>query len=321
MTRIYDCFLYHDEVELLEIRLELLAEVVDCVVIVTAAETFAGLRKSFSFPAKNPMVLRYSSRIRVVYLDRLPGSDTWSKENFSRNAITQGLSDAKTDDWIVVSDIDELPRPDVLAGLKHQAERNGPIVLDLEYFNFKFNYKLVHGLQAAWPGPVLCRLREFRSAQELRNMRWRLLEDPNSCIEYAGWHFSFLTVTADVSQKLASHAHQEESIQSRRENVDSLIATRQGFHDHLHPGSVWAVVPVNSFRCASLERLVALFPRLVSSANVDDSHTLDRAFRHSVRKMRDYERSKSLVWYRWHELLAELFVRLKRRLFRAFQKK
>src|SRR5207302_8092821 len=96
MTRIYDCFLYHDDVELLEIRLELRAEVVGVFVIVTATETFTGLHKSVAFPTDNPTVRRYSYRIRVVHLDHLLSGDTWVKEHFSRNAIGRGLSDAES---------------------------------------------------------------------------------------------------------------------------------------------------------------------------------------------------------------------------------
>lgn len=321
MTRIYDCFLYHDERELVEIRLELLAGVVDFFVIVTASETFTGLRKSASFPAQNPTVLRYSDRIRVVHLNHLPGADTWSKENFSRNAISQGLGDARPSDWVMVSDVDELPRPTVLEQLKRQSEAPDAIVLDLEYYNFKFNYKLVHGLQAVWAGSVLCRFHAFTSAQELRNKRWMLLEGSNSCIEGAGWHFSFLTATADVSQKLASYPHQEISVQTRRHNIDSLIAAREGFHDHLHPASVWAVVPLSSFGCPDLERLVSRFPRLIVNETPDDSQVLNRAIRHSVRRSCNYERSKILVWYGWRELLTELSKRLKRRISGMFRLK
>ena len=45
MNRIYDCFLYNDERELLSIRLQLLADVVHKFVIVWSGETFTGLKK------------------------------------------------------------------------------------------------------------------------------------------------------------------------------------------------------------------------------------------------------------------------------------
>ena len=321
MPRIYDCFLYNDERELLAIRLQLLAHIVHTFVIVWSSETFTGLKKRNPFPRDLLNLPGLKGKIKLIELGALGAMGAWNKEAFSRNSLGQGIADAESSDLIMVSDVDEIPRPSSLAELVGRDHQDNLVVLGQDYFNFKFNYQLVHGLQAVWPGPVLCRFQVFKSAQELRDKRWILLEDPNTCLEDAGWHFSFLTATAEVSNKLASFSHQEERIQSRRENIESLVATRQGFHDHMHPGSVWAVVPLNALRCASLERLTASFPQFVISANADDRDALDRAIRHSVRRMRDYERSKIAGWYRWGELLAEMFVRLKRRLLRAFHKK
>src|SRR5262249_5052173 len=141
--------------------------------------------------------------------------------------------------------------------------------------------------------------------------RWVLLESPSRCVEDAGWHFSYLTATGDISNKLMSFSHQEENIQSRREQkIDSLIATRRGFHDHLHAGSVWAVVALSSFGCPDLERSISGFPQLVISDNADDSQMVDRAIRHSMRHLYHDERSKIINYYGSRELLAELFKRL-----------
>src|SRR5262249_22285320 len=156
-------------------------------------------------------------------------NSAWEKEAFSRNALMRGIADANSSDLIMVSDVDEIPRPSALTELARQSYRDYPLVLGQDYYNFKFNYKLVHGLQAVWAGPVLCHFQTFKSMQELREKRWVLLESPSRCVEDAGWHFSYLTATGDISNKLMSFSHQEENIQSRREQkIDSLIATRRG---------------------------------------------------------------------------------------------
>ena len=39
------------------------------------------------------------------------GDDPYKRENFQRNAISLGLIDAKDDDLIIISDLDEIPNP------------------------------------------------------------------------------------------------------------------------------------------------------------------------------------------------------------------
>jgi hypothetical protein len=168
---------------------------------------------------------------------------------------------------------------------------------------------------------VLCRFKVFSSPEELRDQRWQLLASSQSCIEHAGWHFSFLTATHDVSEKLANYPHQETIIQSRRrENVVNLISSRQGFHDHLNAGSVWAVIDPESFDCERLRQLIARFPDLSAPGEPDDEAAINRAIRHSVRQIYVQERQKLLRWYGWGELRGELVRRLRNRVSRTMQR-
>jgi hypothetical protein len=321
MNRVYDCFLYNNERELLALRLQLLAGVVHKFVIVWSRRTFTGLKKSEEFPRDVFQSLGLQEKVELIELDELEGKDAWEKEAFSRNALARGIADARPADLIMVSDVDEIPRPSVLAGFVQTFDYAGAVVLALDYYNFKLNYQLVHGLQAVWAGPVVCRRKDFRSAQALREERWRLLDNPSGCVEDSGWHFSFLTTTGEVAVKLASFSHQEKAIQDRRTSeVGALIASRQGFHDHLYPGSVWAVVALSSFRCASLERLVETFPELLVRSGIDEREGVDRGIRHAVRRICDRERTKMLGRFEWHELVAALCGRLNNRVLGAFRK-
>mgnify|MGYP001555811182 CR=1 FL=1 len=117
-AKLIDAFLYNDEVELLEIRLQLLRSVVDKFVIVVSRETFTGIKKPELFPDNNPVVLANKDRIELIIIDRLEGKTAWEKESFSRNALENGLGDLSDEDLIMVSDIDELPQPAILKAVK-----------------------------------------------------------------------------------------------------------------------------------------------------------------------------------------------------------
>jgi beta-1,4-mannosyl-glycoprotein beta-1,4-N-acetylglucosaminyltransferase len=316
MPNIYDCFLYNHERELLSIRLKLLGPVVDRFVVAWSNETFTGLKKQEPFPYDLVRDSGFGAKTKVIEIEALRGKGPWERETFSRNALGEAIDDAGPQDVVMVSDVDEIPRPSVLGELSTRARHQKHLVLEQEYFNFRFNYRLVHGLDAIWPGTVACQWTTFQSAQALRDERWNLLSQEETRIQDAGWHFSFLT-TRDVSRKLASFSHQERAIQSRRESVEALINLRHGFYDHIHAGSVWAVANVESLRCPELERLVREYREFLVEAPPDNQQTLDDAIRHRVRLMRDQEREKMIAWYGWRELVIALWRRLGRRIFRA----
>ena len=306
MPKLVDCFLYHNEEQLLEIRLQLLKDYVDRFVIVCSLETFTGIKKEIAFPENNPVVGSLSNQIDLIMLDKLEGVSAWDKESFSRNQLATKLHGLSKQDLVMVSDIDEIPRPSVIKILKEGSGFDAIKVLELDYFNFKFNYKMFHGLQAAWSGPTVCMYSNFTSPQIMRDYRWKAGENPDTTIPNAGWHFSYLTEKEDVSEKLASFSHQEMEVQSRRENISCLLSKRQGFHDHVHPGSVWGFIDISSFNCRELEKLVSLYPALYEADLVDNLANINDQIKYSMKNVCFAQRAKILRWCTYGELFEEI---------------
>ncbi len=310
-----DCFLFNDEVALLEIRLQLLAPVVDRFVIVFAATTFTGMRKPFGFPHDNPVVMAYRERIDLVLIDKLEGNGAWEKEAFQRNAILRGLANADPDDLVIVSDVDEIPRPSTLVELSEREQDCFPLVLCLDYYNFAFNYKLLHGQQAVWAGPVITPMRALTSPEQLRRLRWVNLLDNSLNVFDAGWHFSFISSGNSVQQKLMSFSHQEVDTQKRASArpVD-LIARREGFHCHMHAGSVWAVVTSEDYRCSELATLISRYPDLVVQEQPDAPAGTALRVKLSVERMSRCEQEKMVRNISTLKIAKELLRRLRRKM-------
>lgn len=307
MIMIHDCFLYNDEIELLNIRLNLLSGFIDRFVIVWSPYTFTGLRKPDGFPYELPIVKTLSHRIEVIELVRVEGTGAWEREAYSRNALMKGLVTAAQDDIVLVSDIDEIPRPSSLKLLRDQGLLTLPVVFIQDYFNFKFNYQLIQGQQAVWPGPVAQRKAAISSPQELRSLRWQLMTTPEQSIDHAGWHFSFLTKSASVQRKLSHFSHQEADVQIRAaSSVDELIFNRAGFHDHLHVGSVWALRETSSFGVPELEALIANYPDLIATGIADSDELIKEKVRWSIFRLSMYELPKLLKSYSVRALVGEL---------------
>lgn len=318
---IVDSFLYSDQSpyrELLKLRLALLRDVVDRFVIVCSRQTFSGRMLPTAFPEHDPLVQEHRDCIQLVIVEELRSVTPREREAALRNALARGLLGLPGDMLVMISDIDELPRPEVVASIVDGPHPTSAVVLGLEYFNFKFNYRLIRGVQELWAGPVVIPLALLGAPQELRQSRWSLFHDPERVIHDAGWHFSFLTATDNVRPKLDSMFVSREvewrgfrdGIRSDRyDSVSKLISARRGFHDHMYGGSVWAHVPISDLRCTSLERLVEQLPDYVLPGPADTP--MDIRKRESLAMWRLYEDEipKVLNNATCHQIISEIAAR------------
>ena len=109
--KIFDCFTYNGEKDLLNLRLNLYKSKVDYFVIVESEIDFRGNKKSLKFDKK---LLQKHKNIRYISLKK---SDFFTlRENYNiefqcRNAFMRGLFDLEDYDQVIISDIDEIISP------------------------------------------------------------------------------------------------------------------------------------------------------------------------------------------------------------------
>jgi len=135
---IYDCFTFFNELDLLEMRLNVLKDVVDKFVLVEAGETHTGKPKPLYFKGNEARFAAFKDRIIYLCIDKFPtGHTAWWNENYQRNEIIKGLKDASDNDDILISDMDEIPNPDTV---KSFAGTPGVKVFHQKYYSFYLNY-------------------------------------------------------------------------------------------------------------------------------------------------------------------------------------
>lgn len=109
--KIYDCFTFFNELDLLEIRLNELNDSVDYFVIVEANKTHTGIPKEYIFEKNKKKFKKFLPKIIYVKINspfnKLKNS--WVLENYQRNQIINGLKNCKPEDIIFISDLDEIP--------------------------------------------------------------------------------------------------------------------------------------------------------------------------------------------------------------------
>lgn len=116
--RIFDGFTFYNEFELLEWRLKMLYDIVDCFIIVEADRTFQNKPKPLYFAENRQRFEKYADKIRYIPVtDTIECKDNWSIEIYQRNCIARGLQDCQPEDIVMLGDIDEFPDPRVLAAV------------------------------------------------------------------------------------------------------------------------------------------------------------------------------------------------------------
>ena len=116
MRRIFDCFIFYNEIELLKYRFELLKDVVDTFIIVEANITFSGKPKEMYF--KNFGVKNIIYKVVDLPFKNPTNEQVWENEKFQRNFMETCLKDILDDDIVIFSDVDEIPDPETLKMLK-----------------------------------------------------------------------------------------------------------------------------------------------------------------------------------------------------------
>jgi beta-1,4-mannosyl-glycoprotein beta-1,4-N-acetylglucosaminyltransferase len=199
---IIDCFPFYNELELLEIRLEELKEVVDWFVLVEAAETYSGKSKPFVFEANRERFQQYN--IAHIKIDKFPTTllTSWQREEYTRNAIIQGLDALKLApaDIIMLSDMDEIPRAGVVASCARamNAQNVGCFV-----FHQTLSYYYVNcQTEQTWLGTRMMCVRDVTSMQALRSQ-------DGVHIPEGGWHFSYVGGAERIQDKIGATSHTE----------------------------------------------------------------------------------------------------------------
>lgn len=245
--KVYDCFTFYNEFELLELRLKSLWNIVDYFVIVEADKNHTNKPKPFYFAERKEDFKNFLPKIRNIQLNvdiDYKGVGDWSIENGQRNSIIYGLSDAAPDDLIFISDADEIPAPDILQRIeKNKAQiidfcplvpspdgrilkipcqilipasallNHTPIAMNQNFHWYYFDW-INSGI--FWQGTILTKRKNLTTPQNLRNLRCAY-----SRVLDGGWHFTNMGGLKRVINKMISTVESDQKVlQSNNALID-----------------------------------------------------------------------------------------------------
>jgi beta-1,4-mannosyl-glycoprotein beta-1,4-N-acetylglucosaminyltransferase len=210
---IFDCFLFFNELELLDLRLATLAECVDKFILVEMTVTHQGKPKPLYYADNKDRYQRYAHKIVHVVIDDCPISDSWRRENFHRNGVMRGLQDCAADDVILISDVDEIPKPELVISHKNDCD---VMVFNQQLYYYYFNCECIDWRNWAGTNLIQYHLLRKTSPQSIRQT--------GKPIEFGGWHFSYLGGAKRIEEKLKAFCHTEYNTAAWIANVPKALA-------------------------------------------------------------------------------------------------
>ena len=225
---VYDTFMFFNELDMLEIRMNILDPVVDFFVITEANTTLMGQARVPIFKKNEERFAKFKDKIIYNLVDNkdMTFEDQWHREAFQKNACINGLASCKDDDIIIFSDLDEIPNPDEVVKITQNFDTSKIYHFAQDMFYFYLNYKNVDGSllaacgefpdisQKKWLGSKICSFKllkeigcdDIRHKEFVRNGDVRVIN--------GGWHFTYMggdhsDAYTRIKTKLASFSHSE----------------------------------------------------------------------------------------------------------------
>ena len=241
---VYDCIPFFNELDILKLRMQILAPYVDKFVLEESTVTFSGEPKEMTFAKNRDMFAEFADKIIYVAVDNSPMSDvtTHERDKFQKNQLIRGMVDCKPDDIVIFSDVDEVPNPKTLEKIIRKFDSGKIYHLAQRMFYCFLNMEEVSGnllsitgefkgvARKQWLGTKVCSFGNLPK-EGIVYLREVSPDDPRSVrVEDGGWHFGYMggdgerDVAKRIGIKVQAAAHQEyNSSRYLKEAVDRLL--------------------------------------------------------------------------------------------------
>lgn len=249
---IFDTFMYNGEEDILDIRLNTLAQVVDKFIILESPKSHSLLPRELEYPKQKERFKKFKDKIYYYPLDYCKNNNfllnDWSGREVIENILINN-QELNYEDIIIHGDLDEIPRTEKIKEILNQRNIFKPSTLMIDSRQLCLDLELVeerHGrIRGNFPGPFVIKgeflktnklywLRQIRANPIINNIDYK---DTFHLINNAGWHFSYcagLDRTVDKF-KFFCHANEMEGSIKHKEGLIDCIKNKISFGQNKIP--------------------------------------------------------------------------------------
>ena len=260
--KVFDVFPFFNELDLLEIRLNILDPYVDYFILSESTKTFSGLDKPLFYQENKSRFEKFNHKIihNVVEDTTSPDLHPYQRDVFQKDNIKKViLNNIEDDDVIIWSDVDEVPNPEAVKNVRsyfkedsifHFAQENCISYLNLvevtrtlRAMTSDFDYG---NDRPRWLGTKVFG-KSILEKYTLSELRSKHENENNYRIFPGGWHWSYvgsegLSVEERILKKLECAAHVEMNNEQIKQNIPKVKENKDPFgRDY----AVYQTVPID----------------------------------------------------------------------------
>ena len=238
--KIFDTFTFYNELDLLELRMNILGDIVDYFVINESTITFTGKKKPLYFAENKERFKKWEDKIihhvlndnnetlekywkDVPYHRSMMEDDIYKlplhyqRACFHKDSAIYALLDhAQDDDIILTSDADEIANPEAIKAIGEWFDPSNHYVLKGPVYYYYLNLLC----EKEWMGTRVSTMKMLKSmsVDKLRQSHqdaWK--------VEDGSWHWSFFGDADTVRAKMDAYEHQENNLPQFRDSMEERI--------------------------------------------------------------------------------------------------
>ncbi len=218
MSKVFDVTQIFNELDLLEIRFNILDPHVDVFVIGQSRQTFSGKEKPLYFDAMDSRWNKWKYKIRVINIPDSHITDSFHMAAYQKDYLRNALTICQPEDTIYYGDVDEIWTPQKEEGKLKQ---------------YNYSYYLNNRSSEEWQGTNVFKYKNIRNLNDIR-------ADHSHVLENGGWHFSNQGGADQIRKKLEAYDHQEFNRDIIKDNIELRM---QYGEDYVGRGVDWQGKP------------------------------------------------------------------------------
>jgi beta-1,4-mannosyl-glycoprotein beta-1,4-N-acetylglucosaminyltransferase len=242
--KIFCCFPFFRELELLKLKLEELYDTVDYFILVEANTTHSGLPKPLFYKENEKLFEKYSDKIIYQcennmldifnnpvespdrdeitnFLIKRVNASTWFPLNvlsyfldtYQKESVIRSLFKyAQDDDIVVLGDLDEIPKASTIKEIVEDYDDDEIFHMEHSIFWYALNLQKTDEI---WYGNILTSFRRFKEIG-FCNMR---VNKKGNFVSNAGWHFTYQGNSDTIKNKIESWGEQSLNVPQVKDNI------------------------------------------------------------------------------------------------------
>ena len=250
--KVYDCTSFYSEHMMYDVRLNVLNDKVEKFIVTESTYSHSGQKKKLNFDINN--YPKFKDKIIYIVIDNepkgiVPDQDdplsqrltSLKRVSLSYDACFNATRNCSSDDFIMLSDNDEIPNLD---SKQFKKSKKKIILFKQLFFYYKFN--LLYD-RMPWIGTKGCKKKNLLSISWLRDIKWKKYpfwrfdtffsktkHIDLDIINDGGWHFTNLKTPEDMYEKFMNFGHHNEFRISGLtvEKIRDKVKKKELFYDH-----------------------------------------------------------------------------------------